>query len=208
MEHSKPSEEKLSSREKAANEQNRQDNIKADNLLPSFARRDGVLFETTRLVGRRLSMDDVDALYAVYGDAEAMRWVGDAQPLTRAQWVEVTYNNYTSRGYGMTALVERQTGAVVGFCGLVHPGGQEDAELKYALRREYWGKGLATEAASAMLDYGVRTVGSTRIIATVAPEHARSQRVLLKAGMTQLATRQNDDGTFTEIFALSIGPPL
>lgn len=164
----------------------------------------GTLFETTRLTARRLTADDVDALHDVYGDADAMRWVGDGQPLDRAQcahWVEVTHNNYAARGYGMTALVERSTGTVVGFMGLVHPGGQEAAELKYALRRTYWGRGLATEAAHAMLDYGHRAFGLTCVIATVAPEHKASQQVLLKAGMQAQELRPNDDGTFTQMFA-------
>lgn len=161
-------------------------------------------FETPRLLARRIVSADVDALLAVYGDAEAMRWVGDGQPLNRAQcqhWVEVTHANYATRGYGMMALVERQTGAVAGFCGLVHPGGQETAELKYALRREYWGKGFATEAARAMLAYGQRAFKLSYVIATVAPEHLASQKVLRKAGMQPLERRLNEDGTFTQVFA-------
>jgi hypothetical protein len=49
----------------------------------------------------------------------------------------------------MFALVERETGAVVGFCGLVHPQQQVEAELKYAFLRSAWGRGLATEARAA-----------------------------------------------------------
>jgi RimJ/RimL family protein N-acetyltransferase len=161
------------------------------------------LFETPRLIARHLSDEDVDAMAAVYGDADAMRWVGDGQPLDRSQcvhWVEVTHNNYASRGYGMTALIDRATGDIVGFCGLVHLGGQESAELKYALRREYWGKGLATEAARGMLHYGHERFGLDRVIATVAPEHKASQKVLLKAGMKASELRPNADGTFTQVF--------
>src|SRR5579871_739553 len=113
-----------------------------------------IVFETLRLIARQIQPDDVEAMLAVYGDAEAMRWVGDGQPLDRAQceqWVTVTHRNYATRGYGMYALVERQSGAVIGFCGLVHPGGQPEAEIKYALRREFWGQGFATEAAAALL---------------------------------------------------------
>ena len=85
-----------------------------------------MLFETERLRCRRWLRDDLDALFAVYADPEAMRWVGDGQPITRAgcaQWLEVTLGNYARRGYGMFALEERSAGAAIGFCGLVHPGG-------------------------------------------------------------------------------------
>jgi RimJ/RimL family protein N-acetyltransferase len=143
-------------------------------------------------------------MHAVYGDAEAMRWVGDGQPLDRAgcvEWVGVTLRNYERRGYGMSAIVDRESGDVIGFCGLVHPGGQPEAEVKYALRRQAWGRGLATEVVAALLRHGATAHGLRRVIATVAPDNTASQRVLLKAGMTKGALRRNDDGSFTQLFS-------
>lgn len=169
-------------------------------MMPPTSR---VIFETPRLLGRLISADDVGELLAVYGDADAMRWVGDGRPLDRARcarWVEVTLGNYASRGYGMTALVERATGEVAGFCGLVHPGGQPEAEVKYALKRECWGRGLATEAVRALLSYGRRRFGLTHVVATVAPENVASRNVLLKAGLRPLELRADEDGTPTEVF--------
>ncbi len=146
---------------------------------------DGV-FETPRLVVRRMRPDDVDALLAVYGDVDAMRWVGDGEPLARegcARWVEVTHRNYALRGYGMFTALSRETGDVIGFGGLVHPDGQPDAELKYALRRAAWGQGLATELARGLLAYAQAPLGLARVCATAAPANTASQRVLVKAGM-------------------------
>lgn len=161
------------------------------------------LFTTARLAVRRLAEHDLDAMHAVYGDADAMRWVGDGQPLARAQceeWLAVTRRNYATRGYGMNAVVERGSGAVVGFCGLVHPGGQAEAEIKYALLRARWGRGLASELAAALLAHGAAAHGLRRVIATVAPDNLASQRVLRKAGMQRGALRRNDDGSFTQLF--------
>lgn len=162
-----------------------------------------IAFRTPRLVARRIEPDDAAALQEVYGDPGAMRWVGDGKPLNFvqcAQWVEVSQRNYAHRGYGMFALVFRETGGVIGFCGLVHPQDQSDPELKYALRREYWGCGLATEAARAMLAAAATGFGMRRIIATTAPENAASQHVLLKAGMVREALENNHDGTWTQLF--------
>jgi len=162
-----------------------------------------VVFETPRLIARRLEPEDRQAMLAVYGDVEAMRYVGDGTPLSPEEcdrWLVVTAENYRKRGYGMFALVERDTGAVVGFCGLVHPGGQAEAEVKYALLRTVWGRGLATEAARALLDYGAAAHGLQRIIATVAPDNHASQRVLAKAGMQRGALRHNEDGSDTQFF--------
>lgn len=142
-------------------------------------------------------------MHAVYGDAGAMRWVDDGQPLDRegcVRWIEVTKQNYATLGYGMSALVLKHSGAVVGFCGIVHPGGQPEAEIKYALLRAHWGKGLATEAVRGMLAYAVERLDLSRVIATTAPENEASERVLLKTGMSHLETTLNEDGSHTKTF--------
>ena len=161
-----------------------------------------VLFRTERLTVRRLAAGDVEDLLAVYGDREVVRWVDDGEPLTRAdaeRWVEVTDRNFARRGRGMAALVLTATGEVVGFCGIVRPGDQEEDEVKYALRRDRWGQGLATEVVEAMLDHAERRFGLGRIIATVAAENRASLRVLEKVGMRPLGERLEDDGSVTRV---------
>lgn len=161
------------------------------------------LFETARLRARRWRAGDFADLMAVYGDADAMRWVGDGtaiSPEDCRRWLCVTHANYARRGYGMCALEDRFGGAVVGFAGLVHPGGQTEAEIKYALRRSHWGRGLATEAARALLAWGAATQGLRHVIATTDPENTASHRVLEKAGLRRGALRAEDDGSFTQLF--------
>lgn len=139
----------------------------------------------------------------VYGDKDAMRWVGDGDVLTREEgikWLQTTASNYRLRGYGMSALVWRESGEVIGFCGLVHPGGQVEAEIKYALKRACWGRGIATEAAGAMLAYGRERHGLRHIIATTDPQNIASHRVLLKAGMERGEVVREEDGCDTLFF--------
>lgn len=86
-----------------------------------------------------------------------MRWVGDGQPITWQacrNWLLVTQANYNWVGYGMFTLVARESGAVAGFAGLVHPDGQAAAEVKYAFLRSFWGQGLASETVPLLLAYG------------------------------------------------------
>lgn len=159
------------------------------------------MFQTERLRIRRWREADLPALFEVYGDAEAMRWVGDGRPLTREgceRWLAVTEANYAARGYGMFTAEHLADAGIVGFCGLVHPGDQPEAEIKYALRRPYWGQGLATEAARGLLAFGRDSLGLATIIATVAPENAASRRVLTKAGMTLTEPRMDKDGETDE----------
>jgi [ribosomal protein S5]-alanine N-acetyltransferase len=162
-----------------------------------------IIFETERLQCRKLTSGDFQAMLEVYGDADAMRWVGDGSPLTEDEakrWLEVTENNYYRRGYGMFALVEKSIGNVIGFCGIVHPGGQQEAEVKYAFLRSRWGQGFATEAVKELIRYGRRKHGLAYIIATVAPENLASQNVLSKVSMSKGELQNNEDGSQTQVF--------
>ena len=142
-------------------------------------------------------------MIAVYSDPAAMRWVGDGEPITRIQceeWFKVTEANYAKRGYGMFALSHRNSGSVVGFAGLVHPGGQIEPEIKYALLRSHWGSGFASEVVPQLLAYGARAHALPCIIATVALENLASQRVLTKSGMVLAERRLNLDASTTLVF--------
>ena len=166
------------------------------------------IFETSHLLGRHLLPDDLAAMLAVYGDAKTMQWVGDGQPLNREQclnWIEITHQNYIHYGYGMFALVLRQTGEVIGFCGLVHPGGLPEVEIKYALLREFHGRGFATEAVRALIAYGIESFNLTQIIATAYAENAASLRVLEKSGMKAVGRRDHGDGKPISTFAWQNG---
>ena len=150
------------------------------------------LFETERLLCRRWTADDLPSVYAVYADPVGARWVGDGKPITYVdarRWMDVTQANYARRGYGMLALVCKGSTQLVGFGGLVHPNGQAEAEIKYAFARRHWGQGYASEAVAGLLTYGHEVHGLDRIIATVAPENAASQRVLVKSGFVRVDTQ-------------------
>lgn len=161
-------------------------------------------FQTERLLVRRWRDSDLAALLGVYGDADAMRWVGDGRAITHeecVQWLAVTRSNYEKRGYGMFAIEEcASPGVVIGFCGIVHPGGQPEPEIKYALLRSHWGRAFATEAVTGLIAYAAVAHNLTFIVATAAPENVASHRVLLKAGMRRADLRANEDGTHTQLF--------
>ncbi len=161
------------------------------------------VFTTQRLIVRRWRDSDLPALLAVYGDGEAMRWVGDGKPITREEcvkWLAVTSTNYERHGYGMFAVELKEAPGVIGFCGIVHPGGQPEPEVKYAYLRSHWGCGFATEAVTGLLHYGADAHCLQHIIATTAPANVASHRVLLKAGMQHGVLRDNEDGSQTQVF--------
>lgn len=145
-------------------------------------------------------------MYAVYSDPVAARFVDDGLPIERelvGPWIAKTQHNYATYGYGMSAIEERETGAMIGFIGLVHPGGQPETEVKYALLRAFWGQGIATEAVRGMVAYARDDLGLTDLIATVDPAHLASQRVLFKAGFVVREDRHNEDGSVTRLMGWS-----
>ena len=139
----------------------------------------------------------------MYSDPVGARWVHDGKPLPFdlcEKWLQVTANNYVNRGYGMFTLEDRASKEILGFCGLVHPNNQDDAEVKYVIARAHWGKGLASEILPQLVSYGVARHGLERIIATIAPENTASQRVLLKSGFV-LEREKMDDSGGTQFYA-------
>lgn len=144
------------------------------------------MLETTRLLLREMSWDDLDVLAAIFADAEVMRFyprVAD-RGLT-ALWLQRNLQRYSQYGFGVWAMVLKATGQVIGGCGLVPQlvEGQPEVEISYHLCRRFWGQGLATEAARVCRDYGFQQFHCPRLIALIHPDNHSSRRVAEKTGM-------------------------
>jgi [ribosomal protein S5]-alanine N-acetyltransferase len=160
--------------------------------------------ETDRLVIRRLRDEDLDELHEVCGDPELMRYVGEGRPLSRDEtrrWIERSRANYEKHGFGSAAVVAKDGGRFAGYCGLVYGPGGSEVELIYALKREFWGAGLATEAARAVLEYGFTKCRLTRIVATIDPANLASIRIAEKLGMTHREDRLDEHGLPESVYA-------
>ena len=149
---------------------------------------------TPRLTIRALEQDDLTAFHAICGDENAMRLMGDGLPLTleqTQQWITVSQNNYKLHSRGCMAVIERDSNALIGFCGLVAGDTAGEIELIYALAPSHWGRGYATESAGAMLEYGLTILPC--INASIYPQNKASRRILEKLGFEE--TRVELDGT-------------
>ena len=113
--------------------------------------------QTARLRLRQMQLEDVDPLLKVFGDADAMRFY--PSPFTREQmtaWIDWNLRNYEEHGYGLWALVLKETDEVIGDCGLtwqrVGYGDGRELEAGWHIRRDLWNRGLATEAGLCVRD--------------------------------------------------------
>jgi RimJ/RimL family protein N-acetyltransferase len=148
---------------------------------------------TDRLLLRPFTWDDLDELAAIGADPATRRfmWSGVLSRERTAHNIREWTREY-ERGLGLLAVVHRPEGRLIGQCGLEEEG--DLFELGYMLDKDYWGRGLATEAARAVLDHGFGALELPRIWATARAENAASQRVMEKLGMTLRETRRHDIG--------------
>src|SRR5262245_61723002 len=134
--------------------------------------------ETERLTLRGFELGDLDALAELLGDAEALALWGD--PLDRdgaRSWIEGSQQMYESVSMGRCAIVWRETGELIGDCGLVPTTveGKPEIELGWIVRRHIWGRGVATEAGAAWRDHAFVVLGLTRIISMVSEQNVASR---------------------------------
>ena len=143
---------------------------------------------TNRLVLRRWNADDAPALHALITDLRVAEWLGSAD-LTLADvppWIETNELSFDERGYGRFAVVDRETGELVGRVGMAYAeqwhGTPEKEEIGWVIHPDRWGEGLATEAAAAVIADTFRRVGLERIVSFTMPTNIASRRVMEKLG--------------------------
>jgi|GEM_PF-556744 len=143
-----------------------------------------LIISTPRLRLREFAAHDAAALAALNSDPEVLRHVLHPEPWSLAkaqQWLaeDDTYERY---GFGRWAVTEKDSDELIGHCGLKYRPEQKHVDLGYRFAAKHWGKGYATEAARACLEYGFRELGLRRIVASYIPGNAASLHVLEKLG--------------------------
>jgi ribosomal-protein-alanine N-acetyltransferase len=115
-------------------------------------------------------------------------------------------NHYEKYGVGLWATELKENHRLIGRCGLMCKliEGVEEIEIAYLLDREYWRKGLATEAAEAIIKHGYAKYGFKRIVAVIHPQNVASIRVAEKIGMTYERDVQYGDMGKVALYALEV----
>ena len=140
---------------------------------------------TERLVLRMFREEDLEEYAAMAADPEVVRHLGDGRPLSRADaWRQMAMivGHWQLRGYGMWAVEESGTGRLAGRIGFFNPEGWPGFELGWTLRREFWGRGYATEGARRALEYGFTELGRDHVISLIRPANLASVRVAERLG--------------------------
>ncbi|MFI9719702.1 GNAT family N-acetyltransferase [Streptomyces sp. NPDC052396] len=149
-----------------------------------------ITLNTPRLTLRRWREDDIEAMAAINSDPEVMRWIGDGSVRDRAQTaagIAAWEEEWEERGIGLFAAELREEKQLVGFVGLMVPAYLPEVmpavEIGWRLGRSYWGRGLATEGARAVLDFALRERDLARVVSVHHTGNTASERIMLKLGM-------------------------
>jgi RimJ/RimL family protein N-acetyltransferase len=166
--------------------------------------------QTPRLVLREMADADLEDMAALLGDPDVMRYY--PRPMSRAEagaWIEWNLRNYQAHGFGLWIMHLRQTGEFVGDCGITlqRVDGRDEPEVGYHVRASMQGRGLATEATSAVRDFARDILGLRRLIAIIDPANAPSRRVAEKIGMTIEKHAAAPNGTPALIYSARVERP-
>jgi len=168
-----------------------------------------VILETPRLVLRRLEPRDLDALFLLYCDPEIRRYFPDGTRTFEETKQELEWFQHGHPAFpqlGLWATVERASGTFLGRCGLLpwEIQGKPEVELAFLIDKSRWGEGLATEAASNIIDYARSQLGLSRLICLITPGNVASVRVAEKVGMS-FEREHEDELGLCHIYACSLG---
>ena len=141
---------------------------------------------TPRLTLRPCAAEDVDALHRLWTEPSVRRYLWDDQVISRERAAEVVRDSvacFAHRGFGQWLVLAGEGEPLIGFCGLRPFGEPPQIEILYGLAPEHRGRGLATEAARAVLRYGFEELDFERLFAGADPPNAASFRVMERLGM-------------------------
>ena len=160
-----------------------------------------IILETNRLILRHQVLADLDDLWALYCNPEITKYIPDAPRSREEAREELEWHMNGHPKFpelGLWATIHKETGNFIGRCGLLPStiDGQQEVEVAYTIAQEYWGRGLATEAAQAILNYGFEKLNLSRLISVIEAENIASQKVAAKIGMRFEKEGRDEMGPF------------
>ena len=159
------------------------------------------ILETERLILRHLTPDDLDDLWAIYGDPAITQFIPDAPRNYEEAREELEWHQHGHPKHpalGLWATIHKESVQFIGRCGLLPWtfDGVDEVEVAYTIAQDYWGQGLATEAALAIRDYPFEKLGLSRMVCLIDEENRASARVTEKIGMRFERGAEDEIGPF------------
>ena len=154
------------------------------------------ILETERLRLREFRSDDLDDLAAMVGDEDQMGFYPAVRTRDEAAaWLNRNLTLYAEHGIGIWLIESAADSAFAGYCGIrpLDLEGAAETEIGWHVKKTFWNRGVATEAASAARDVAFGRFARTRLVALIPPGHIASRRVAEKIGMREERTTVFED---------------
>jgi len=151
------------------------------------------ILTTERLRLRELRLTDVDLMQQILIGKDVLQYFPEYPPFTKAQtekMITKKLEQWEQYGHGIWAVETLENNILIGRCGLGYLPDTDEIEVGYILGRDFWGKGYATEAAKASLNYGFTHLEVNEIVGIVHVDNIGSQHVLQKIGMSHTNTKE------------------
>ena len=162
--------------------------------------------ETKRLYLRELTEDDYEPLYAVLADSDIMKHYPYTFDEKRVRgWIAKNIERYRVFGFGLWAVVLKETGEMIGDCGVTMQNidGFIKPEIGYHIRKDFQRRGFATEAAKACRDWVFENTPFGVVYSYMKKDNAPSSAVARAIGMRKVDEYTDDEGEITEVYAIS-----
>jgi RimJ/RimL family protein N-acetyltransferase len=145
------------------------------------------ILETERLMLRQFSTDDAEFILELLNEPSFIQNIGDRNVRTLDDACAYITNgpvaSYATNGFGLYAVVSKETQEIIGMCGLIKRDALENVDIGYAFLPRFWSRGYALEAARAVKAYARDAIGLKRLVAITDPANEGSIRVLEKLGL-------------------------
>ena len=164
------------------------------------------MIETDRLLLREYTMDDFDALYEIMSDAETMQhYPAPFDEARTRRWIEWNIDNYSKYGFGLWAVVLKETGEFIGDCGITiqNIDGEMLPEIGYHIHKKYWRRGFAKEAAQAVRDWVFRNTDYDTIYSYMKYTNVASYSTALANGMKKVKEYPDPKNTVSYAYAIT-----
>ena len=143
------------------------------------------IIETDRLLLREFILDDAEKFYQLNLNPNVIKYTGNVafKSIEEAKSFLENYNDYKANGYGIWAVINKESNEFIGWCGLKYGELENETDIGFRFFEEEWNKGYATESAAACLKYGFEVLKLNRIIGRAMKENTASIKVLEKIGL-------------------------
>ncbi len=166
------------------------------------------IIETEQLALRELTMDDLHNWHQILSDQETMQYYPNTYDIDKTRsWIDWNLDNYSKYGFGLWAIILKETNQFIGDCGItmqnIYGDGNLFPETGYHINKNFWRKGYASQAAKACLRYSFENLAFDEIFSYQKWTNVPSRKVAEKIGMSLRKEYADEKNTKTSVYSIT-----